>query len=251
MSRVAFEIGPLQVHWYGILLGTAFLASFFLARRYVIKYGISTDVYEIIFIKGIITIIVGARIGFIVANIDSFLQLPWWYVFRIDYGGLGSHGAIIGVMVLGIFWARKYKLSYWQMADAISPCLPLAHILVRTGNFINGELYGVPTDLPWGIQFPGTPGPVHPNQLYEIITSAIILVLALRWAEKPKYHGYAFFRVLFLHSVVRFGLDFIGLQAPVLGPLVLTQVLALGLAVLSLGYIYYFEKVTKKPVRGS
>ena len=137
--------------------------------------------------------------------------------------------------MLGVLLTKK-ESAYWTLADAIAPSITIGHIFVRLGNFINGELYGAPTNLPWAVEFPYSGGPVHPAQLYEMIASIIILPFALRWARKPKYPGYAFFRVMLVHSVVLL-IDFIRQHSPLIGPFVLTQILAIGFIILTLALI--------------
>lgn len=244
MSNIVFRLGPLQIHWYGILVGIAFLLGYWVTLRNVKRYGLDTEKAEGLLFKLIIAVIIGARMGFIVSNLNYFIANPW-EIIRIDHGGLGSHGAIITVMILGYFWTKKAAIPYWTMADAISPAITVGHIFVRIGNFINGELYGPPTHLPWAVKFPSTSVPVHPSQLYEAITSFILLPFALKWSKDPKYPGYAFFRVMLAHSVVRFFLDFIRQNSPLIGPFVLTQIIALVFIIVTAICIRYLERRVK------
>lgn len=241
MSNVAFRLGPLQLHWYGILVALAFFLGYWVTLSNVRRYGISVDKMDGLLIKLIFAVIIGARLGYVLTNLPYFTANPS-EIIRIDHGGLGSHGAIITAMILGYFWTKQADISYWSMADAIAPAVTIGHIFVRIGNFINGELYGPPSHLPWAVKFPTTPGPVHPSQLYEVITSFVILPFALTWSRKPRYPGYAFFRVILAHSAVRFFLDFIRQNSPLIGPFVLTQIIALVFFIVSLGCIGYLER---------
>ncbi len=240
MNRIAFEIGPIQVHWYGILVAIATIVSLFVVTKNTKRYGLEQDKVDTLLIKILIAVLVGARLGFVLANYKYFLANPA-QIIRIDQGGLGSHGSIITVMILGYFWLKKANIPYWQMADAISPSLSIGHVFVRLGNFINGELYGPPTNLPWGVKFTTTAVPVHPSQLYEALVSIVILFFALKWSKKPRYHGYAFLRVLLAHSLARFMIDFIRQHSPLIGPFVLTQIIALILSLATLALIFYME----------
>jgi phosphatidylglycerol:prolipoprotein diacylglycerol transferase len=241
MNPVLFDLGPIEIHWYGILVATALGMSYWLARRNVRRYGMDPDQTDGIFLKVIVAIFVGARLAYVISEWDYF-RVNLWEIIRIDHGGLGSHGAIFMALVCGIFWTKKTGVSYWKLADAVTPALPVGHIFVRLGNFINGELYGPPTTLPWGVKFPGTAGPAHPSQLYELLTSLIILPLALQWSVKPRYPGYAFLRVLLAHSLVRFFMDFLRQPGQTFTGLVLTQYIALGLAVFCAVLIWYLGK---------
>lgn len=229
MNPVAFSIGGLDIYWYGIFVAIAFLLGYLNTLSNTRRYGLDSDEVQDLLIKLCIAVILGARLGVIVVNLEYYLANPLHMFTR---AGLGSHGAIITVMVLGYFWVKKANLPYWTMADAIAPSLSIGHIFVRFSNFINGELFGSPTNLPWAVEFPYSGEPVHPVQLYEMLTSMIILLLAIKWARNPKYPGYAFFRVMLLHSIVRFLMDFIRQHSPLIGPFVLTQLIALGFIIL-------------------
>ncbi|NLM69442.1 MAG: prolipoprotein diacylglyceryl transferase [Firmicutes bacterium] len=242
MDPIAFSIGGINIHWYGILVAAAFLIGYLLTLRNTRRYGLDEDAVQDLLFKLCIAVIVGARLGVIVVNLDYYLNNPLEMFTR---AGLGSHGAIITAMILGYYWTKKANLPYWTLADAIAPGITVGHIFVRLGNFINGELYGSPTNLPWGIEFPYSGGPVHPAQLYEMFTSIILLPFALRWAKSPKYPGYAFFRVMLAHSIVRLLIDFIRQHSPLIGPFVLTQLLAIGFILLTLFLIIRSEKQHK------
>lgn len=244
MSRIAFQLGPVQIHWYGILAALAIIFSLISITKITKRYGLDQDKIDSLLIKLLITALVGARLGFVVANLRYFLANPG-QIIRVDQGGLGSHGAIILTMFLGYFWLKKAEIPYWQMADAVAITLPISHICIRLGNFINGELYGPATNLPWGVKFLTTPGPVHPSQLYEALASVAILFLTIKWAKKPAYHGYCFLRVMFAHSIVRFFVDFVRPQTPMIGPFTLTQLISFALSILSLLYILHLEKINK------
>mgnify|MGYP005854198711 CR=1 FL=1 len=242
MNGIAFTLGPLEIHWYGILVAAAALIGYLLTRRNIQKYGLDPDKADMLLFKLIAAIIIGARLAYVISKYQYYFANPW-EIIRLDHGGLGSHGAIITALICGYYWTKKAGLPYWRLADAAAPGLPVGHIFVRLGNFINGELYGPPTTLPWGVKFPETAGPVHPSQLYEIVTSIIILPFALKWSAKPRYPGYSFLRVLLLHSGVRFLMDFVRQPGGPPNSLVLTQVIALIFTVFILGYLWYLEKV--------
>ncbi|NLM39155.1 MAG: prolipoprotein diacylglyceryl transferase [Firmicutes bacterium] len=231
MHPIAFSIGSTDIHWYGILMACTLVSSYLIARYFCKLKGISQDSLDRLFFSTYVAAIVGGRLGVVVVNLDYYLAHPLEIVGR---GGMASHGAIAAAMILGIFTVRRENLSYWAIADIAAPIIPVAHIFIRTGNFLNGELYGPPTDLPWGVQFPHLPGPVHPVQLYEVAASLIILPFAWRWAKNPRYPGYAFWRVLLAHSVVRFFLDSIRQHSELIGPFVLTQIIALGICIIAI-----------------
>lgn len=205
----------------------------------------NVDLIDQILLKLFVAVIIGARLGYVISKYPFFVANPW-AIIRFDRGGMGSHGAIITAMVLGYFLTKKAKISYWSLADAMAPGITVAHILIRIGNFMNGELYGPPTNLPWGIKFPTTSVPVHPSQLYEVITSMIILPFALKWSRKPRYPGYAFLRVMLAHSIIRFFMDFFRQNNLLLNHLVLTQIIVLVFSSAIIVYIRYLESYKYK-----
>jgi len=242
MNPIAFQIGPLSIYWYGILITLAFASGYYFTTKNAVRYGISEEALDRVAFPLIVSVLIGARFAVVVTNLSYYISNPLAIFGR---GGLGSHGAIIAVLVVGYFLTKREGIRYGTLADAGAPVLPVAHIFVRLGNFMNGELYGPPTNLPWAVKFPTTPVAVHPSQLYEVLASLVILPFALRWTKRPPYPGYAFLRVLLLHSIVRFFLDFIRQHSPLIGPFVLTQLIALGFIVLLAGLIWYLEG--KKP----
>lgn len=236
---VAFTVGSLSIYWYGIFMAITFVTGYAAVRHLALHYGMKPAAVDDVMFKGAITIFVGARLGVVVTNLPYYLSNPLEIVAR---PGLGSHGAVIAVMIVGLYLVRRANLNYWRMADAAAILFPIGHIFIRLGNFVNGELHGTPTDLPWAVQFRTTVEPVHPVQLYEAGFSLLFLPLAWYWAKNPQYPGYAFFRIVLVHSLVRLGLDSLRPHTTLIGPFVLTQWLALTLAIFCAVMIAYKEK---------
>lgn len=239
MHPIAFSIGSLDIYWYGILMACTFVSAYFIARYFARLHGVNAELIENLFFISAVSGLIGSRLGAVIPYWSYFLQNPLEIFSR---AGMASHGAIIAIMVVGYFYVHKHRLDYWQIADFAAPILPVGHIFIRLGNFLSGELYGPPTDLPWAVEFPDSLVPVHPSQLYEILASVIILPFAWRWAKKPRYPGYAFLRTLFVHSVVRFFLDFIRQHSELYGPFVLSQIIALGICVVTLPAILILDR---------
>lgn len=239
MAPIAFSIGELDIYWYGILMALTLVSAFYIIRHFAQHHGHDVRLIENLFYLGAFSGLIGSRLGAVVPYWRYFLENPLEIFSR---GGMASHGAILAIMVMGIFYVRKHKLNYWQIADLTAPVLPVGHIFIRLGNFLSGELYGPPTNLPWGVEFPSSLGSVHPSQLYEVLASLVILPFAWKWAKNPKYPGYTFFRVIFVHSVVRFFLDFIRQHSELYGPFVLTQIIALGICLVTLPVIIVLDR---------
>lgn len=239
MHPIAFSIGSLDIYWYGILMACTFLSAYFIVHHFAKLHGFSSKTIDDLFFLGAIFGLIGSRLGAVIPYWRYFLANPLEIFSR---GGMASHGAIMAMMLVGFFFVRKRNLNYWQLADLTAPILPVGHIFIRLGNFLSGELYGPPTTLPWAVKFPDTPVPVHPSQLYEVLAALIILPFAWKWAKEPRYPGYAFLRTLFVHSVVRFFLDFIRQHSELYGPFVLSQILALGICLLTLPAIIILDR---------
>ncbi len=239
INPIFVELGPVTIYWYGIFMALTVITAYLASRHLALHYGISEKILDDVMIKLAVVAFIGARLGVVLTNLSYYLQHPMQI---LSPAGLGSHGAIGAVMLIGWFVTRRAGIRYWTLADAGAICLPIGHVFIRLGNFMNAELYGTASDLPWAIDFPTTPGPVHPVQLYEAGFALLFLPLAWRWAKSPAYPGQAFFRIVLVHSVVRLLLDSIRQHTDPMGPFVLTQWVALGLAALCIFMMYYQSK---------
>lgn len=241
MSPVLLELGPLQVRWYGLLFAVSVLIGAYLISIFGRRFHLNPEALDRFILRLILTVIVGARLGYVLVN-WNYYQLHPIRILYLHQGGLGSHGGIILAIVLGYFFTKRLGLSYWSTADAVAPVLPVGHIFIRVGNFINGELFGPPTSRPWGVVFPGTNTPHHPSQLYEALASLFLLPLVFYLAKKRSFPGSLFLAVVILQSIIRFGVDFYRQNTPlVLGPLILTQVISI-LLILTAGGFYLGKK---------
>src|SRR3972149_1966762 len=188
MNPVIFELGPIVVRWYGVMMARTILTSIVFATRWGPRFGIERAFIDRITFWLAIVLFAGARVGYVVSH-------PWEFrdpleIFRLWHGGLTSHGAIAGGLLYGYIVARRTGVSFWSLADTIAWAIPIGNIFVRFGNFMNGELYGDPTTLPWGIVFPPVPdAPRHPLQLYEMILAVIVLAIAWQGARRRGFPG--------------------------------------------------------------
>ncbi len=234
MNPIAFQIGPFSVHWYGILVGMAMLTGYLVSRRWCVEWGIDGDKYDWLALVFLPTIIIGARTAYVISSWPYYRENPW-EIIRIDHGGLGSHGAIIAMFIIGAISAKIARVPFWTVADSFGPVIPLAHIFVRAGNFVNGELWGLPTDLPWKMQFPSSGGFVHPSMLYEGIVSIPLFFLAWWWAKNRTREGHVLLRALLAQSVLRILVDYTRWRGDgIVFGMMLTQVVALVVALFCL-----------------
>jgi phosphatidylglycerol---prolipoprotein diacylglyceryl transferase len=187
IDPVFLRLGPLQFRWYGLMYVIGFLASYFLIRNEARRRKLSMDnetVADFIFCLAL-GVVLGGRLGYVLFyDLGSYLSNPL-RIFAIWQGGMSFHGGLLGVAVAGLWYARRFHLPYLQLADLVALATPVGLGLGRIGNFINGELYGRPTTVPWGMIFPdGGPLPRHPSQLYEALLEGVVLFFLVRFLAR-------------------------------------------------------------------
>ena len=189
INPILVKLGPIQVSWYGLMYVFGFFASYLLVRYQMKKkdFGVSKLDVEDLYFYLILGLVIGARLGYVLFyDLEMCLQDPL-RVFAIWRGGMSFHGGLIGVLLVGILFSWKNKKSFWKIADLFIVTAPIGLGFGRIGNFINGELYGRVTQVPWAMIFPTDKDlfPRHPSQLYESALEGGILFLIL-WFLKDK-----------------------------------------------------------------
>lgn len=221
ISPEIIRIGPFAVRWYGMMYLIGFAASYFLVRYQIKRKGLNLpgDFVESIYSYLILGLLLGARLGYVIFyNPSYYLQHPL-EIFAVWHGGMSFHGGLIGSVIAGILFCRRLKIDVWQVADLIIVTAPIGLGLGRLGNFINGELYGRVTDVPWAMVFPsGGPLPRHPSQLYEFFLEGIVLFTVL-WILKDKgfRSGILFSVFVILYGLFRFFVEFFREPDPQIG----------------------------------
>jgi phosphatidylglycerol:prolipoprotein diacylglycerol transferase len=171
IDPVIFKIGPLSMRWYGLMYILGFASSYLLVMYQLKKktFKIDRAIIDDLFFYLILGLIVGARLGYVIFyNPGFYLQNPL-DIFVIWRGGMSFHGGLIGTFIVGYIIITRKKLNFFATIDLIIPTCPIGIGFGRLGNFINGELFGKPTGVPWAMVFPeGGPSPRHPSQLYEM-----------------------------------------------------------------------------------
>lgn len=184
IDPVIFSLGPLSVRWYGLMYLIAFLLANFLANKAADKPGSgwTRDQVSDLLFYGFLGVVLGGRIGYVLFyQFPLFLQDPL-YLFRIWEGGMSFHGGVLGVLTAMAFFAWKTKKNYLRLGDFVVILLPLGLGAGRIGNFINAELWGRTTDVPWAVLFPNAGLlPRHPSQLYEFVLEGLVLFVLLIW----------------------------------------------------------------------
>lgn len=189
IDPVAISVGPLSVHWYGLMYLLGF-TLFILLGRYRIKHNPhSAFTYEMLddaLFYGMLGVILGGRLGHVLFyQFGYYLEHPL-HTFAIWEGGMSFHGGFLGVIIAMSLVARKHQLKWLSVTDFIAPLVPLGLGAGRIGNFINAELWGRPTDVPWGMVFPYVDKlPRHPSQLYQFALEGIVFFIFL-WIYSAK-----------------------------------------------------------------
>ncbi len=244
IDPVAFSVGPLDVHWYGLLYLVGFAAGWALGRVRAGRPGSGWRRHEVgdLLFYTALGVILGGRIGYIVFyDMGRFLADPL-VLFRVWEGGMSFHGGLLGVLLALWLYARHTRRPFLAVADFVTPLVPIGLGAGRLGNFINGELWGRPTDLPWGMVFPHVgPEPRHPSQLYELGLEGIVL-FAILWlySRRPRPLGAVSAMFLLWYGIFRFGVEFVRAPDPHLGFLAfgwLTMGQALSLPMLAGGVV--------------
>jgi phosphatidylglycerol:prolipoprotein diacylglycerol transferase len=184
-NPVAIKIGPLAIHWYGIMYLLGFLAFYFLAKSRLDKAHLSKKDLDDLLFYGVLGVVLGGRLGYVFFyQLNHYLTHPL-DIFAVWQGGMSFHGGLLGVIVAVWLFARSKQIPFLVLGDFISPLVPPGLFFGRLGNFINGELWGRPTDLPWGMVFPHVDHvPRHPSQLYEAFLEGVVLFLLLWFFSK-------------------------------------------------------------------
>ncbi len=230
MDPILVQIGPIVIRWYGVMMATTILVGLWAAHRLGPRLGVGAVVIDRLAALFILLAFAGARIGYVLSHPAEFGNPV--EIIRVDHGGLTSHGAIVGGLLALWIISRRAQIPFWDLADATVWAVPIGNIFVRFGNFMNGELYGDVTNLPWAVTFPTVPGAHHPLQIYEMFFAVIILAATLPMVRRRRFSGQLFWTVLVLTSIGRILLDLLRSEDRIWGVLTLGQIPAALLIVL-------------------
>lgn len=229
LNPIIFNLGPLEIRWYGLMYVLAFLVTYYYVRGR-IRSGQSEftekDLDDFTTLQ-VIALIVGARIFYAIFYEPShFIQNPL-RIFAIWQGGLSFHGGLTAMLVCGWWYCRKKKYSILKTADLFIVPLALGQSFGRIGNFINGELWGYPTSLPWGVKFQNVEEYRHPSQLYESAYNLVIFSTLYLLRNKKLPDGTLFSIFLIMYGIFRFIVEFVREPEIFVGPLTMGQTLTI------------------------
>ncbi|WP_369934068.1 prolipoprotein diacylglyceryl transferase [Xanthomonas tesorieronis] len=267
IDPIAFSLGPVKVHWYGLMYLAAFASAWWLGRLRIRAGrlpGVDMDGFSDLLFYAMLGVVLGGRIGYMLFYaLGDFLANPL-LIFKVWDGGMSFHGGLIGVLVAAAWWSRKSRLHFFDTMDFVAPLVPLGLGFGRVGNFVGGELWGKFTNAGWGVIFPRTPelqdwplaqiqaqyatGALdkfarHPSQLYEAVLEGLVM-FALLWAfslrPRRRYAVSGLFALLY--GVFRFAVEFVRVpDAPIgylafhwltMGQILSTPLILLGLFLL-------------------
>jgi phosphatidylglycerol:prolipoprotein diacylglycerol transferase len=191
---IAIHLGPLGIHWYGLMYLLGFAAFIWLGRkrlRVMDRPGWDNKMLDDLLFYGVLGVVLGGRLGEVLFYNPVFYFSHPEKIPAVWEGGMSFHGGLLGVLIAMALFARRRNIVWLQLMDFIAPLVPLGLGAGRIGNFINGELWGRPTNVPWGMVFPNVDNlPRHPSQLYEFALEGLAL-FALLWifSSKPRPVG--------------------------------------------------------------
>ncbi len=210
MQPIAFHLGPIPVHWFGICIAAAFFAGMWTAVRRAPRIGVTGELVADLVVPWLLLgSVLGARIMFVTTYwSDEFTDKPWWEMFMIQRGGLVFYGGLIGAAITAMAFAYVKKIPLWKLADILAPSIALGSVFGRIGCLMNGCCFGRACEMPWAIRFPAdhvTRGlPIHPTQIYDaLLNLALYFGLAALFRFRRKFDGQVFAVYLLCYAVTR------------------------------------------------
>jgi phosphatidylglycerol:prolipoprotein diacylglycerol transferase len=255
---IAFQLGPLTITWYGVMVATAFLLGLWTASRRGLSSGISAEKILDLGPWLIVGTIVGARTLYVVSYWhEQFAGQPIADVFKVWRGGLVYYGGLVGAALAGVLYARIKGLPLWKLADVLAPSIALGSVFGRIGCLLNGCCYGRECDLPWAIHFPPGhqtyPHGVHPTEVYDSLLN-LMLYLGLAWLyRRKKFDGEVFATYLIGYALFRSFVEMFRGDYPqhyLGGWATPAQLVSIGILILGVVLWVVLQKTMPRPARG-
>ena len=221
IDPVALQLGPIKIHWYGITYLIGFAAAWWLGRLRARRPGSGWSEQQVgdLLFSGAPGVILGGRIGYVLFyDLPVYLDNPL-RIFQIWQGGMSFHGGLIGLLIGMWLFGRRYRKGFFEVTDFLAPLAPIGLGAGRIGNFINGELWGKVSDVPWAMVFPtGGPLPRHPSQLYEaFLEGAVLFAIVWIYSSRPRPLRAVSGVFLLGYGIFRFLVEFVRMPDPQLG----------------------------------
>jgi len=252
---IAFHVGPLTIYWYGIIMAVAIICGLLLALHIAKLRNIKSDDILDASIWAIIGGLLGARIY------EIFLEWPYYsthpqQIIQVWNGGLAIHGALIGALIALLIFVRKKSFTIWNLAAVMLPGVALGQAIGRVGNYFNQELFGLPTNLPWGIPIDLAHRPLgyeafqyfHPTFLYEAKLLLILTIIIYYFIRKKQFSSSCIVATYLIgYGLIRFALEFIKIDpTPLFLGLRWPQVMSLLMIIFGIGIIIKVKKKIKR-----
>ncbi|MGF1765105.1 prolipoprotein diacylglyceryl transferase [Aliivibrio kagoshimensis] len=259
IDPVLIELGPLAIRWYGLMYLFGFMFALWLANKRAERpnSGWNKDQVSDLLFAGFLGVVIGGRVGYVLFyNFGMFLDDPI-YLFKVWTGGMSFHGGLLGVITAMLWYGYKNGRTFFSIADFIAPLVPFGLGLGRLGNFMNGELWGRVSDVPWAMVFPyGGPLPRHPSQLYEFALEGVVLFFILNWfIRKPRPLASVSGLFLFGYGSFRFIIEYFrepDAQLGLFGDFIsMGQILSLPMVIGGLVMVLWAYKREEKSVKAS
>ena len=216
MNPILLQIGPLHIRWYGAMIAMASIVGWWLAGLEAERKGIGKQKIDDLFIWTMIGSLIGARLYYVAFSGLPVFQKNFFSIFAFWQGGLAIHGGILGGLLVCFIYAHRHKIPFLKLTDTLAPSLILGQAIGRIGCFFNGDAFGTPTNLPWGLVYsPESPAgqmypdqPLHPTQLYEMIFNLIIFTVLWKLRKSVKVDGYLTSLYVILYSFIRIFVEY-------------------------------------------
>lgn len=258
IDPVAFSVGPISVHWYGIMYLLAFATAWWLAMQRAKRPDspLKPKQVEDLIVYGALGVVLGGRFGYVFFyNFETWLQDPLW-LFRVWEGGMSFHGGLLGVVVANVLYCRRIGIKFPELMDFVAVIVAPGLGFGRLGNFIGQELWGRETDVAWGVVFPKDPEALvrHPSQLYQAFLEGLVLFIIIYWfARKPRPRLAISALFVMVYGAFRFGVEFVRepdahIQELVFGWMTRGQLLTIPMVLIGLGVFIWAYTKTFGPV---
>ena len=249
---VAFQIMSFEIRWYSLAYIAGIIIGWLLCKKVFIRKSDINEKFDDYITYLVIGIIIGGRLGYIIFYNFSYYINNFFDIFKVWEGGMSFHGGLIGIIIASILFSKKHNQDSFLYMDLVSLVAPIGIFFGRLANFINSELYGTPTDIPWAVTFIQVDNlSRHPSQLYEAILEGIILFIILMYFKNKDYlkkPGLISGLFLIIYSIFRFFIEFVRVPDEQLGYLIfeLSMGQIISLIFFVIGIILFYLKNENK-----